>query len=418
MPKFHQQTSHSYFSIRNDPHYLDWHTQPQNSKIYPHFCHRYKIKDINGLEDLDLIGGITFEKKYSEGIFHLRSNPSAGALYPCEIYVQMKKAKGFVNGIYHYEPINATLTLLEELSDDGVEYYFNDTSYQEGFIFLISAIYFRSSWKYRDRSIRYILLDSGHQLGAVYAALSLMDRESKIVFDFDKISLNEKFGFRNDEMFTVALSSSSLSDRETKELKSTLPYICGCDYLETNPFIEDAYKQSAEYKTSDIPDPKFFKGIPKEELKKAITNRRSIRAFEGSGINKDEFEFILKDIFKFAISHNIDIFYTLHDVNEMQEGLYRNGSLLKDGNFRAKSKYFALEQNLGGESAVTFYFTSNDDECYQKVNILSGFIGHIIYLRSGLKGIGCSGLGAYYDDEAKSFLDTKNNILYLLAIGR
>jgi hypothetical protein len=73
---------------------------------------------------------------------------------------------------------------------------------------------------------------------------------------------------------------------------------------------------------------------------------------------------------------------------------------------------------LGQNSAVTFYFTSNEKIKYQKVNILSGFIAHIIYIKSTLKNIGCSGIGAYYDQEAKDFLKTDNNILYMLAIGR
>jgi hypothetical protein len=77
-----------------------------------------------------------------------------------------------------------------------------------------------------------------------------------------------------------------------------------------------------------------------------------------------------------------------------------------------------LEQNIGGASAVTLYFTSSQVEAYQKVNILSGFLAQIIYLKAEFKHIGCSGIGAYYDDETKDFLGTSNNILYLLAIGK
>jgi len=58
---------------------------------------------------------------------------------------------------------------------------------------------------------------------------------------------------------------------------------------------------------------------------------------------------------------------------------------------------------------------TSEVEKYQKVSILSGFIAHIIYIRSELQGVGCNGIGAYYDDEAKAFLNTTNNILYLLA---
>jgi hypothetical protein len=102
----------------------------------------------------------------------------------------------------------------------------------------------------------------------------------------------------------------------------------------------------------------------------------------------------------------------------MEQGLYQNGELMASGDFSQKSRYLSLEQNLGGQSAFTLYFTSKEIERYQKVNILSGFIAHIIYLRATIRDIGCSGIGAYYDEEAKAFLKTSNNILYLLAVGR
>jgi len=105
-------------------------------------------------------------------------------------------------------------------------------------------------------------------------------------------------------------------------------------------------------------------------------------------------------------------------VDNKLQGLYKNQELIREGNFSKKSSYLSLEQNIGGESAATFYFTSNEEEAYQKVNLLSGFLAQIIYLKSEIKNIGCTGIGAYYDDEVKEFLETSNNILYLLAIGK
>jgi len=418
MPIYHQQTKHSYLSVRKNATFLDWQSQPRNHKLYPHFNQRFKIEDYEELKDLNLIGGITFEKKYPDGYYYLRSVPSAGGLYPCEIYIQLRGIKGLLNGIYHYEPYSASLTLVQEIEKDGVEHYFKDKREEKGFVFLISSVYFRSSWKYRDRSIRYILLDSGHQLGSIYAALCVMKRESEFVFDFDKSALNSVLGFRDDEMLTCSVKSSEQVDKEVAKLRQSLPYVSGCDYLETNEFIEDAYKQTASFSDENLLIPNFFEDIPKEQLKQAILNRRSIRAFYQKSISKDEFEFITNDIFSFANAHGVEIFYTTHLVDDLELGLYKDTNLIESGDFREKSGYLALEQKLGSQSGATFYFTSNDAQKYQKVNVISGFIAHIIYLRSEILGIGCSGIGAYYDDETKEFLKTKNNILYMLAIGR
>lgn len=419
MPIFHQQTKHSYTSVRKNTFFLDWRTQPKSYKTYPNFHQRFKIDDYDELKDLNLIGGVTFEKNYPEGMYYLRTNPSAGGLYPCEIYIQIRGIRGLLNGIYHYEPIDASLCLLHELNEDGVEFYTKDKTVKKGLTFLISSVYFRSSWKYRDRSIRYILLDSGHQLGSIYAALYVMQKDTEIVFNFDKLALNHIFNFRDDEMFMACVNSNEkTSDKETSRIKNTFSYVGGCDYHEQNSFIINAYNESVDYKAKDIKALHFFDTIPKETLKNAILNRRSIRAFKKDSISIDEFNFILDGIFDFAKNNAIDIFYTVHNIDGLDIGLYKNSDLIQSGYFNEKSKYLSLEQKLGGDSCATFYFTSNDTKAYQKVNMLSGFLAQIIYLKSTIKGIGCSGIGAYYDDVTKEFLNTKNNILYLLAIGR
>jgi len=418
MPPFHTQTNHSYLSVRKNSFFLDWQTQPSAFKSYPHFYPRYKISDYEELKNLNLVGAITYSKEYPTGKHLLRSVPSAGALYPFEVYIQIRGIKGLISGIYHYEPRLATLVLLHELNKDGIEYYFPNQHKQKGLTFLISSIYFRSSWKYRNRSIRYIFLDSGHQLGAIQAYLELQERTSQIDFYFDKLALNDAFGFRNDEMFTASIGSTTPTDQEVSKLAQNLSYVAGSDYLESNSFIEEAYAQSAAFNDETITSMEFFKDIDREVLKDAIIKRRSIRAFRMQSISKEEFEFIMDGLVAFANTHRIDLFYTIHRVEGIEQGLYQNGELIADGDFSQKSRYLALEQNLGGQSAFTLYFTSNEIDKYQKVNILSGFIAHIIYLRATIKDIGCSGIGAYYDEETQAFLKTSNNILYLLAVGR
>ncbi|MEA3353208.1 MAG: SagB family peptide dehydrogenase [Campylobacterota bacterium] len=418
MPQYHQKTNHSYVSIRKNSFFLDWQTQPKAIKKYPHFYKRFKVSDYSELDNLELINCITYTKEHQNDTYNLRTVPSAGALYPCEIYLQIRGIKSLISGIYHYEPYTKTIALLCECEKDGVEYYFKDKRIQKGITFLISAVYFRSSWKYRDRSIRYIFLDSGHQLGAIYASMCVMGKDSTLKFDFDKLSLNDMLGFREDEVLTTSLFTTTTSSKEAEPLKQKLPYVSGSDYLETNQFIYDSYKDGSNYKDNDTKIPEFFKNISKNELKNAIVQRRSIRAFYQKSISKEKFEFITKRLFNFANHYNIEIYYTLHRVENKTKGLYNGDTLLRQGDFSSRSKYLALEQNLGSQSAVTFYFTSNEEEKYQKVNILSGFIAHIIYLKSQIVDVGCSGIGAYYDEEVKEFLGTKNNILYMLAIGQ
>lgn len=83
--------------------------------------------------------------------------------------------------------------------DDGWESYILPNKRINGFIFLVSCVYHRSSWKYQDRSIRYCFLDSDHHLGAIAASAYLHEKNIKLIFDFDKLSLNADLGFENKE---------------------------------------------------------------------------------------------------------------------------------------------------------------------------------------------------------------------------
>ena len=417
MPQFHQKTKHSYFSVRANPNYLDFATQPVKLKKYPKFYRRFKISDYPEIAELELIGKITHEVKYPNGSYFLRTVPSAGALYPIEVYLHIRGVKGVISGLYHYEPYEGMMTLIYEYIDDGIEVVFEDSLKRDGVIAFITAVYFRSSWKYGNRAIRYILLDSGHMAANIDATLQLHEKKSTLVFDFDKKLFNTLMGFEGDEMVTLAIDASTPKDRTAKRLRENLPYVAGTDYLVRNDFIEESYSESYLYFSEPLAT-NSYKAQAYETLKNSLLERRSIRAFYQKSINKNEFEFIFDGLFELAKTNNIEIFYTLHNVEGIENGLYLHERVIESVDFREKSAYLALEQKLGSQSALTLYFTSNEVASYQKVNILSGYIAGVIYLKATMLGVGVSGIGAYYDDETKEFLKTKNNILYLLAIGR
>ncbi len=411
-------TDHSYISVRKNAFFLDWRTQPSTFKTYPKFCYRYNIEEHEALKDIDLIGTITYKQQVHDGSFYtLRTQPSAGALYPCEIYLQIRGIKGILSGVYHYDQKEKNIVLLHEIQNDGIEYFFTQNQKYSGINFLISAVPFRSSWKYNDRAIRYILLDSGHQLGAIYAYNVYQGIENSVLFDFDKLTLNQQFGFRADEVFTVGLIPITKTQKEATKIPKEFFYASPCDYLEGNDFIYESYTQTA-IKSTNESLPNFFAKTSQKELKDTILKRRSIRAFKKESITQEEFEFIIDGLFEFAQNVEIELFYVVHNVPSLVSGIYDNDGLIEANDYKEKCKYLALEQNIGGDAAVIFFFTAPSNIDFQKNYIMAGFIAHIIYLKATLKNIGTSGIGAYYDDEVKKFLGTPNDILYLLAIGR
>ena len=116
-------------------------------------------------------------------------------------------------------------------------------------------------------------------------------------------------------------------------------------------------------------------------------------------------------------NQQVDLYMIVHRAGEWTPGVYRNGELLKAGTFRKEARYLCLEQDLGGMSGVTFFLAGKSED-YQALMIQAGIMGHRLYLAGEVQGAGVSGIGAYYDNEVRSFLGTEDWILYALAVGR
>jgi len=414
-------TKHSYFSIRNNPNRLDWNNQPSVFKSYPDTYEKVPLdtkKDNH--EFIYLIAGINAKKTYPGVEYYLRINPSAGALYPNEIYFQSRGNKDLEDGIYHFDIKSSSITFLKKIKDSGLEPYFDLDTKQEGFIFLISSVYYRSSWKYKNRAFRYCLLDAGHVLGSIEASAYLHNKNFKVVNDFDKKQMNELFNFDEKEFFTSAVFLTKNTNESVKKVNLELENIDGTLVFEKNEMIETAYFDSLkiENKKPQLKEVNF--NFQKSYFKEVILKRRSIRGFSQQSITKIEFDSIMENVNKVVSSdcdEEIDIYYVINRVQGMKLGLLKNGEYIKEGDFLSKAGYLCLEQQLGSQSAVTFFFCSKSKN-YQAMYQKAGLLGHRLYLASNYLGIGCSGIGAYYDDEVCEFIGDYTQVLYAFAIGK
>jgi SagB-type dehydrogenase family enzyme len=97
--------------------------------------------------------------------YDFRTAPSAGALYPVETYIAVNNVEEIKSGIYHY---NIKNHLLEEIrTRDYGEALAHAALDQEmcataSLVFIWTAVFGRSKWKYSQRAYRYIYLDAGH----------------------------------------------------------------------------------------------------------------------------------------------------------------------------------------------------------------------------------------------------------------
>lgn len=421
---YHASTKHSYNSVRTNPNRLSWEDQPSTYKNYPDSYEKVKL-DLDKEEDNFLyhIAGLTAKKSYPSGEYYLRINPSAGALYPNELYFQVRGVEGKEDGVYHYEVKSSSLTLLQSINDDeGLEPYFGYKTAMKGYLFLVSAIYYRSSWKYKDRAFRYCLLDTGHMLGCIEASALLKPHAVQMVYTIEREKLNRMFGFEEREWFLAGCSMAvPLHGQEVSALEFEIPYVDGSRTFEKNDLIEEAYIETMRLENCkrQIKAAKFTYNTNK--LKETIFARRSQRGFNEGAITKGQFNYIMDVMHQPILSdcdEDVSVYVVLNRVLDMPLGLYKDGEYVKHGDFAKHAGYLSLEQySLSQQGAMAFFLTSKAKN-YQALYQKAGIIGQRLYVAAQYMHIGCSGVGAYYDDEVNTFVENDEMVLYALAIGK
>ncbi len=124
----------------------------------------YLPEDIS-LQDISHILWCGYGPTQKRGDFFFRTSPSAGALYPLEVYLFVFNIDSLDPGIYHYSVRD---NLLELLIEGDFSSYLIGAALGQSFVgrgnccVAISAVFRRNMSKYRDRGVRYIFLDAGH----------------------------------------------------------------------------------------------------------------------------------------------------------------------------------------------------------------------------------------------------------------
>jgi len=95
----------------------------------------------------------------------LRTAPSAGALYPLELYLVAGDVEDLTSGVYRYEPDGHQLvkTMDGDRRAGLASAALRQGCVKEGAVaFVFTGVYERTTGKYGDRGIRYVHMEVGH----------------------------------------------------------------------------------------------------------------------------------------------------------------------------------------------------------------------------------------------------------------
>jgi SagB-type dehydrogenase family enzyme len=100
-----------------------------------------------------------------------RTAPSAGALYPLEVYVVVGRVSDLAEGIYKYRPHKHELVRVTERDKRAqlATAALGQSCVADGAVaIVIAAVYERTMRKYGQRGIRYVQIEVGHTAQNVY----------------------------------------------------------------------------------------------------------------------------------------------------------------------------------------------------------------------------------------------------------
>jgi SagB-type dehydrogenase family enzyme len=498
---YHELTKYSEQELMQNPRQLDWSTKPG---VYKDLVSERKVDlspylpfsrnpftgaplspspshegDPVGLPQISRLlyftYGITAVMKSPQESHALRAAPSAGALYPAEIYVATRGIDGIVDGVHDYQVRDHSLVTLWD-GDFWSEFqrsaYGHEAIERSRLLVIFSAVFYRSSWRYEERAYRRILLDTGHALGNLecYAP-----HEHLLVYPvsgFCDAALNSMlFLDPKDEGILMVCALARKADLEGVLVRRSSVYPSGIVSTPVRTPREGLLQRLHE--ASSIPGTEVFAEgkVPDEEALEAlhadkpatelpsipfelpipetILVRRSTRAFSGDALTKDQLATILGYSYEVAARDNsphdegnpkvfdpslIETYVIVQAVENVDPGVYyyaprsRTLRCVRKGQFRDQSHHLCLGQELGLSAAAVVVHVSDlmraldkyGERAYRYLHLDAGHLGERMNLSALALGAGASGIGGFFDDEVNALLgiDRERIVVYVTCLGR
>ncbi len=504
---YHDQTKYTPEGIASNQHRLDFDKQPTPFKEY----RNKKIIDVSHLlpiernpfsdvgiknptefSDLEkslaelskilyFSNGITAMIPYNETPFYMRANPSAGGLYPTEIYVLANGYKGLEDGLYNYQVLKQGLALIQkgDLKKKLIEATFDHPvlagkdEVTSSLQLILTGVFFRSSWRYQDRAYRRICLDTGHILGNIDLLSFPSNFKAVLIGGFNDKLVNEILCLEEDEeqaLAVIALIDKNIGGncRDNSLHPAALPSKLDNHDIKTpeggrllqlhNRSKIENFVKVPNIALVDIEEKfKFSSKVPLEEkihehrwhetLLPTILKRRSTRAFSGEPLTKEELNAILDftyhpesfyadgldpDPMYFDLSL-IETFIAVNDVDGLEEGCYyysKKGRYLRQvrfKNFREEVYYLCLGQELGYKASAVIFHTCDlpksifkyGERAYRYIHMDAGHLGQRINLAAINLSLGVSGIGGFFDDNVNEILGIPEDeaVVYITTLG-
>jgi SagB-type dehydrogenase family enzyme len=481
---YHERTKYDPKTIRAKTKPLEWNEQPlpfKKYKIGVSFDLKPFLTEAEEKFANDPVG--TWWKRLSQLLFYaygltgmvptlgephyLRSAPSAGGLYPAEIYIISRGTPLLPAGLYNYQVRTHSLVHFwenEVWTKLQTACFWHPILDNTQMALIITSVFFRSAWRYQDRAYRRIFLDTGHVLGNVELASALNDYRPHLIGSFVDEAVDQLLYLDPEQEGAIAvvpladlleirqnlplaktiIPSPTLSDYPHIPDDQLLAYFHRATQIQPNPETKVNWRPSpADHQRADKYNFPFCTkvatmaapigwGKQLVELENTILRRRSTRAYTGDVLTLQELNQLLD--FTYQPHHYVpqgldgtpdyfdlnlvETFIVVSSVTGLEEGCYYYAPKAQElrqirfKNFRPELHFLCLGQDLGRDAAVVLFHTADlkeavanyGDRVYRYLHMDAGHLGQRLNLAAIRLGLGVSGIGGFFDDQVNEVL--------------
>jgi SagB-type dehydrogenase family enzyme len=421
---------------------------------------------------LTLTHTITAKARHGGGDFYYRNVASAGALYPFELYMAVHGVSGLDDGLYHHTMDlgglaalrrgNILAALAEALQDEKAP--------SISLVFFLTAIFFRSSWKYRERAYRYVLLDTGHLAENLVLALKAQNLACECRYDFDDAGVNRLLAVDTNREGCLAVvcvkGKGQRPSRDSEQPRETASHLSEASRVSAREKDYGLIRQIHGASSTVVKRPSEPLEIEKHlglildrpqtiasigsphrrpqalSYPEALMRRRSKRNFVPTPFAAGPFGELLTGLCapcgqgqdgRFPERDVLGVGLLVGNVEGLEGGFYilerraQSLSFVSEGSTMGEMAHICLDQAWLANSALHVVFLSNLERLdatwgprgYRYAMLTAGRLGQRIYLGATALGLGCCGIGAFYDEEAAGLLGVNDatRMLYLVAAG-
>jgi SagB-type dehydrogenase family enzyme len=477
----HERTKHTWQRLRANSRGLDWANHPFPFKLYPDLEPLPRQLSESGVpatkvlsgqvsvsapaSPLDLAGlaRLLFFAAGVTRILHgvlFRAAPSAGALYPTELYAVCGPLADLPAGVYHFEPAEFALRRLRDgdfrarLAASAAE----PAIAGQPLCLVLTGIPWRTTWKYGQRGYRHLFWDAGAIVANLLALAAAAGWDARVLLGFVDEQVAGLVGIGEPEEYPLALVTieapavaeaadspplEPISPRTLPLSRSprAYPLVSAAQRAgelqspqAVSVWRDQASRLRAQPATRSLPAD-ASQGAAMDTIEAVILRRGSTRRFARQPMPRGALGWAMAAAtrpvpgdFVPPQATLLEHFLAVHAVEGLTPGAYRWSEgeflLLRAGVERRRTRSLCLGQDLCGDAAATVFHCALLEPIlqalgargYRAAQLEGGVAAERLQLAVFAHGVGATGV-TFFDDDVSAFFGTRAAPMLTVAVG-